>query len=55
MIRAWLASALYILAFPVAMVNKLFTDPMALKKSHRGWKKWPKERPGIDGARRPYL
>ncbi len=55
MIRAWLASALYLLAFPVAVAIKLFGDPLALQKSHRGWRRWPKEKAGIDGARRPYL
>lgn len=55
MIRAWVALVLYLLAFPVAAMVRLFGDPLALRHSHRGWRQWPKGKAGMESARRPYI
>lgn len=55
MIQASLASALYLLASPIALLIRLFGDSLALRRSHRGWRHWPQGQAGLRGAKKPYL
>ena len=55
MIRVWLASAIYVLAAPIAVLYKLFADPLALKKSNKGWHRRKDEEPTIENAKRPFI
>ena len=55
MIRRWLASALYVLLTPVALLYRLFADPIALRRSNRGWHRWPEEEPTMKEAKKPFI
>ena len=55
MIRPVLVSILYILIIPVSVLFKIFSDPLCLRESNRGWHSWPKEDKTIQEGRRPFI